>query len=303
MNAISKKIHIIGAPSDLGANTLGARLGPSALRIAKIGPALGALGYDVKDCGDVFVPTRESLKQSPQHVSELAEICNQIADKWKTSYDDGAIPLLLGGDHSLAIGSISAAAERCKAKKKKIGVIWVDAHADINTPESSPSGNIHGMPVATLLGDGFEPLKNLRYEGPKLTESQIVLIGLRNLDEYEKEALKKSKIMYFTMRDLDEKGIFGVMQLVKESLIDKCDHLHLSFDIDGCDPVLAPGVSTPVGGGLNFRESHLLMEMVADSGKLASADLVEVNPIFDNGNKTSEFAVDILCSAVGKSII
>lgn len=301
----NKVIDIIGVPIDLGANIRGACMGPHAIRIAQLHNKLAALDYKSVDKGDILIPIRETL--SPANKPEIfkkiiIETAQILADSVEESLLNDHFPIAIGGDHSLAIGSIAGVAKYHLSKKKTFGLIWIDAHADINTFDTSPSGNIHGMPLASLLGLGDPKLANIHYEGAKLDPKKVVIIGLRNVDGLEKELCKKSGVHYFTMRDIDEKG----MPLVcKEAvkLLEDTDSLHVSFDIDAIDPLYAPGVSTAETGGISYREAHLLLEIIADTQKLSSMDIVELNPSRDIENKTSRLAVELIQSALGKSII
>ena len=302
----NKTVDIFGVPCDLGANIRGANMGPAALRIAGLDDKIRTIGYEVCDHGDIAVPVRDALSteiKEEKYLSTIADICVELADSCYESVMKGNIPLMIGGDHSVAIGSISGVAKKYKKKNEDIGVIWVDAHGDINTPQSSESGNIHGMPVATLLGDGHSSLVNIAYDGPKLKAENVTLIALRDIDHIEKEMLKKSGVNYYTMRDIDEKGMSTVMKEAIEQTSKNTAGIHLSFDIDSIDPVFAPGVSTPVPGGLNFREAHLLLEMLAETDKMTSLDFVELNPFTDQGPTSAYLTVDLILSALGKSIV
>ena len=292
-------IQIIGVPLDLGQNKRGVDMGPSAIRYAGLSRRLKSLGYQVHDTGNLHVPVRDSLpcESCEEFRDSIQSVCQAAYDTAAIATEKGEIPLFLGGDHSLSIGTIGGVTRR-----DPVGVIWVDAHADCNTSETSPSGNIHGMPVASLLGDGYPELVNVGRTGAKLVAEDIVMIGLRDLDGGEKEFLRRKGIRVYTMRDLDERGIAVV---AKEALDYFSGHkrLHLSLDMDGLDPDVAPGVGTPVPGGLCYREAQLLMEIIADSEKLASADIVEINPILDHRNHSAEIAVELIASLFGKSIL
>ena len=303
---LNKIVDIIGVPSDLGANIRGANMGPAALRIAGLVDKVKVITSGVVDHGDIAVPVRDSLSakvKEDKYLEPITNICANLSEKIYDSKSRGNIPLMIGGDHSLAIGSISGVAKHYKQSNEDIGVIWVDAHGDINTPASSESGNIHGMPLATLLGDGHPDLLNIGYAGQKLKPENVTLIAIRDIDTVEKEMLKKSGINFYTMRDIDERGMFSIMGEAIEKTTAKTAGIHLSFDIDAIDPVFAPGVSTPVPGGLSFREAHLLLEMIAESGKLTSLDFVELNPFTDQGPTSAYLTVDLILSALGKSIV
>lgn len=299
-------VAVIGVPSDLGANIRGANIGPSAIRIAGLNQKLFALGYDAHDCGDINIPVRESLPanvQQNKYLPAIEDLCVKVADSTYKALENGEFPLVIGGDHSIVIGSFSGVQKFYKKKNKTIGMIWVDAHADINTVESSPSGNIHGMPVAVLLGKGHQSLLKIGNKGPKIRPEHVAMLGIRNIDGAEKEELRKSGIRYFTMREIDERGMFAVMKEALAVAGDATDGIHLSFDIDAIDPLYAPGVSTPETGGLSFREAHLALEMLADTKKLVSADFVELNPSTDVGHTTADLTVGLILSALGKSIV
>ena len=301
-----KTVDIHGVPSDLGANIRGANMGPAAIRISRLKQKIEELGYGVEDHGDLKIPIRDALSEQERdshYFSSIYTLCKDLAARTYESTKAGKIPLSLGGDHSLAIGSVAGVGKAFMEEKKKLGLIWVDAHADINTPDSTESGNIHGMPLATLLGQGHDKLVNLVGKGPCLDAAHTVLIGIRTIDKVEKEILKKSGITFFTMRDIDERGMYAIMQEALKVSCEATDGLHLSFDIDGIDPVYAPGVSTPVPGGLKFREAHLLLEMIAETKKLTSMDFVELNPYTDVGPTSANLTVELILSALGKSII
>lgn len=306
MSANVRTVEIIGAPMDLGANMRGAIMGPAALRIAGLDDKIRSLGYEVLDTGDLPVPVRETIspEMAKQKYLKVIEGVNLLAmQQVEESLAAGRLPLTIGGDHSIAIGTISGTARHYRQEGKKLGLLWIDAHADLNTLETSPSQNIHGMPLATVLGHGHENLVNLGDFQPKVSPEHVALVGIRTLDDLEKEMCKSSNIAYYTMRDIDEQGMFQVMKKAIDRVTKDTDGIHVSFDIDGVDPAYAPGVSTPESGGLSYREAHLLLEMVADTGKLAALDVVELNPINDESHKTANFAVELIQSALGKSIV
>lgn len=296
---MNKKIRIIGVQVDLGQIHRGVNMGPSAVRYAGLSNRLRALGYTVNDIGNIQLPIRETLleKGFESILPAIIYANSQIYDVAKEAITDDVLPIFLGGDHSIAIGTIGGVTH-----EKDCGVIWIDAHGDCNTPESSKSGNIHGMPLATLLGKGYDDLVNIGRKGAKLKPENVVLVGLRDLDQEEQKIIKDSGVGYYTMRDIDEKGISGVMSEAVERL-NNVDRIHVSLDMDGLDPEVAPGVGTPVVGGLTYRETHLAMEIIADSHKLSSIDVVEINPMLDHLNKTAEVAVEMVVSLCGKSII
>ena len=297
---MSKHISIIGVPMDFGQMLRGVDMGPAALRYTGLISRLRELGHEVTDEGDIQIPIRDGDMDMAhdKYVSEITQICQSIYDVGSRVKKKGRFPLFLGGDHSIAVGTVASMA----SPEEPMGLIWVDAHGDFNTPETSPSGNIHGMPLAALIGEGHEALVNIGSIGMKVNPENVVLIGQRDLDAAEKERIKKSGITIFTMRDIDEQGISSVAS----KAMMKFSHLkrfHLTVDMDALDPVEAPGVGTPVPGGISYREAHLLMEILSDSKKICSMDLVEVNPILDVANKTAELAVELTLSALGKSIL
>jgi arginase len=299
-------VHIIGVSLDLGGNRRGVDMGPSAFRIAGLAERLTSLGVTVVDDGDVVAPIPEvkSLGDpTKKYIREIARVCEKLYKTSLAALEKGALPLVLGGDHSLAAGSVAATADFVRRQSKPLGLIWVDAHGDMNTPASSGSGNVHGMPLAALLGP--EPAELARIGGfsPKVLPEHTVLIGIRNLDEREKEIVRASRVRVFTMKDIDRSGIASVVEQALALAGKGTGGVHVSFDLDVCDPSIAPGVGTPVKGGLDYREAHMVMEMVADSGLLRALDLVEVNPILDDRNATAVLAVELAASALGQKII
>ena len=299
-----RTIEVIGAPSDLGANIRGSNMGPASIRIADLKKKIEQQGFGVVDLGDLHVPIRESVQaeiRQAKYLAPIRDICRNLADITEGIMDRGNIPITLGGEHSLAIGSIGGILRHYAKKNQELGLIWVDAHADVNTPESSPSGNIHGMPLAVLIGRGHKEL--LEISAKKLRSQNTVLIGIRNIDNEEKSILRQSGIKFFTMRDIDEKGMFNVMREAIAHASDGTAGIHVSFDIDGIDPRYAPGVSTPVSGGLTLREAHLCLEMVYETNKLVGMDLVELNPLNDQNGQTASLVVDLILSGLGKSIV
>jgi arginase len=294
-----RNIRIIGVPMDLGQNRRGVDMGPSAARYAGLKARLERLGHTVHDEGNVPVPNPEEevAEGQQKRLAAVTAVCQNVYTLASHCLDEGDFALFLGGDHSISLGTIAAAAQR-----GPVGVIWVDAHADFNTPDTSPSGNIHGMPVAALIGRGAEMMVNVGYPGPKLQPSHIVQIGIRDLDAQEREQLLPSGINVFTMRHVDELG----MAAVARQALDRLRHLprlHVSLDMDSLDPDEAAGVGTPVPGGLSYREAHLLMEILGDSGRVQSLDIVEINPILDDRNKTAELAVELAASLLGQRIL
>ncbi|MGE8589185.1 MAG: arginase [Alcaligenes sp.] len=305
------RVTLIGVPTDVGATRLGASLGPDALRVAQLGPALKRFGVDVRDMGNLAGPPNPQGARDPQAqgLRNLAEciIWNQAAhDAVHAQLIEGRVPIMLGGDHTLATGSISAVARYCRATGKRLRILWLDAHSDCNTPEISPSGNAHGMPVANLYGLGPAALTGMSGARPALQPGEVCQIGLRSVDEAEKRMIQQLGLEVYDMRAIDELGMREVMRSALAGLdgedADKV-HLHLSFDIDFLDPEIAPGTGTTVRGGPNYREAQLCMEMIADTGRLASLDIVELNPALDIRNQTAELVVDLLESLFGKSTL
>ena len=299
-------IHLIGVPLDLGGNRRGTDMGPSAFRIAGIGEHLSRLGRTVVDKGDIPTPIPETKGPGDAHkryVKEIVRVCQKLFQSALGSLEEGALPIALGGDHSLGAGSVAAASEFQRKRGKKLGLIWVDAHGDMNTPQTSGSGNVHGMPLAALLG--AEPLELARIGGdePAVLPDHTVLVGIRNLDEIEKMHVRASKVHVFTMKEIDRLGIAQVMERALTIAGKDTGGVHVSFDLDVCDPSIAPGVGTAVKGGLDYREAHVVMEMVSESGRLTSLDLVEVNPTLDLRNTTAELGTELALSAMGKQIL
>lgn len=279
-------------------------MGPATLRIANLKTKIEQQGYSVVDLGDLHVPIRESLESKileEKYLSPISELCRNLSAITEGILDRGHIPLIIGGDHSVAIGSISGILRYFHKQDAEVGLIWVDAHADVNTPATSPSGNIHGMPLATLLGRGHDILTAISTK--KLRPENTALIGIRNIDDEEKRILRETGIKYYSMRDIDEKGMFTVMREAIAFASNGTSGIHVSFDIDGIDPRYAPGVSTPVSGGLTLREAHLCLEMLSETQKLVSLEFVEINPITDVGAQTAHVTVDLILSALGKSIV
>jgi arginase len=301
-----KPVHLIGVPLDLGGGRRGVDMGPSALRIAGIGDQIAALGRTVVDRGDLPAPIPEIQRpadKKKKYVGEIAKVCRQLYELSLSSLDEGAFPLVLGGDHSLAAGSVAASADWVRrVSLMPLGLIWVDAHGDMNTPATTPSGNVHGMPLAALLGQ--EPLELASIGStPSVFPENTVLVGVRNLDQREKEQIRASGVHVFTMKDIDRDGIAKVAEQAIALAARGTGGIHVSLDMDVCDPTVAPGVGTPVKGGLDYREAHMIMELVADSGQLVALDLVEVNPTLDIRNTTAEFGTELALSALGKGIL
>ncbi|MGV8908223.1 MAG: arginase [Propionicimonas sp.] len=299
-----QQVSLIGAPTDIGASRVGCRLGPQALRVAGIVGALREFGCEVNDLGDLAGPDNPELPpvDGYRHLSEVIDWNRSVYSATAAELAAGRVPILLGGDHCLAIGSISAVAAHCRDTGKKLRIIWVDAHADFNTAELTPSGNIHGMPVACLAGHGPEELTDLSGHSPAISADELRQVGLRSVDSGEKAFLFAEGVEVFDMRFVDEIGMRRTMVRALAG-VDEDTHLHLSLDLDFVDPEIAPGVGTPVRGGPTYREAHLCMEMIADTGRLASMDLVELNPALDVRNATAELAVDLIGSLFGKSTL
>ena len=301
----SRKIRILGAPIDLGAGRRGVDMGPSAIRVARIGDCLRQLGYDVEEGGDVGV--RQAEQQPPgderlKFKGPIHETVSELAERVEQTLNDNRLPVILGGDHSVAIGSTAGVAKFLKARGESFGIIWFDAHADMNTPETSPSGNIHGMALALALGEGDEALARVGGFAPKLEAKNAVLVGTRSVDERERDVVRSTGVKIHTIREIDERGMRAVMTDALTAALDGTFGVHVSLDIDFLDPALAPGTGTRVSGGVTDREAHLAMEMIADSGKLLSMDVTEVNPVLDEKNCTADLAVDLVLSALGKRI-
>jgi len=302
----SKTVNIIGFPMDLGADRRGVDMGPSALRIAGLKEKLEKLGYKIVDSGDIFIQIMEKQRISNpklKYLNEILKTSRTLAGKIEKVLEKGHFPLCLGGDHSMAIGTIAGITSYCKKHRLKLGVIWVDAHSDMNTDETSPSGNIHGMPLAALLGIGHEKLVNFYGFAPKLKPENCALIGIRSVDELERVNIKKLNLPVYTMTDIDKLGIHRIIVKVLRQFREKVDHIHVSFDLDSVDPAIAPGVGTPVPGGLSYREAHLLMESIAECGCMSSLEITEVNPILDDKNKSALFATDLIASSMGQRIL
>jgi arginase len=303
---MARPVHIIGVSLDLGGNRRGVDMGPSAFRIAGLGEHLAALGIPVVDGGDLVAPIPEVKAfgdPSKKYIREIARVCERLYRTSLSVLEKGAIPLVLGGDHSLAAGSVAATADLLRREDKPLGLIWVDAHGDMNTPGTSSSGNVHGMPLAALLGPEPAELSRIGGFAPKVTPERTVLIGIRNLDDREKERIRESGVRVFTMKDIDRVGIAATVEQAIAIAGKDTGGIHVSFDLDVCDPSIAPGVGTPVKGGFNYREAHMLMEMVADSGLLRALDLVEVNPILDDRNMTAILGAELASSALGQRLL
>jgi len=301
-----QKIRIIGVPMDLGASRRGVDMGPSALRVAGLQARIKQLGCQVEDIGNISVKQPEEMsygEKRAKYLAEIADACKDLGAMVEKSLEENQVPIVLGGDHSIAAGSLSGVASHFKKKDKRIGLIWLDAHGDINTPESSPSGNVHGMPLAAAMGYGAAELVELLDFKPKVEPQNISLVGIRDLDSAEKKLAKKSGVHVFTMRDIDERGMREVMSDALKYAMDDTGGIAVSLDMDFVDPSDAPGVGTPVRGGATYREAHLAMEMIADTEAMASLEIVEINPVIDEHNRTALLGVELVLSALGKKIL
>ncbi len=302
-----RHLRVIGVPLDLGQQRRGVDMGPSAVRVAGLEAHLEALGHVVTDGGNISVAIAETKSpgnQNARYLKEIRETCVRAGDLVIKTLEEGSTPVILGGDHSVAAGSVSGVAEFYRRKGQKIGLIWIDAHSDINTPETSPSGNVHGMPMAALLGLGPKELSDIYDFSPKVDPDNVVLIGVRDIDATEKENIKRAGITeVYTMRDIDERGMRTVMEEALRAAGRGTAGYHVSLDMDWIDPEDAPGVGTPVRGGATYREAHLAMEILADHGRMLSFEIVEVNPVIDEHNRTAHLAVELISSAFGKKIL
>ncbi len=303
---LSHKVTFIGAPLDLGAGRRGVDMGPSAFRVADIHHRVRDLGYQVEDAGDVKVSIPETQQPGDprmKYLKEIRETCEQIRDRVGEVLGQGRTPVVLGGDHSIAMGTVAGVSRFHHRRGETIGLVWFDAHGDHNTAETSPTGNIHGMPAAAVLGLGVPDLVGLAGRVPMVDGARASLVGLRDIDIPERANIKATGVGAFTMRDIDERGMRAVMEQAIQRALAGTAGIHVSFDIDAMDPEHAPGVGTPSPGGLSYREAHLAMEMLADTGKILSVELVEVNPILDQRNGTARLGVELLASLLGKKIL
>jgi len=296
---------MLGVPMDLGAGRRGVDMGPSAVRLAGLASKLRTLGHGFEDLGDISVPLPERRKPGPgaKYLREIVRTCRRLSPRVERVLDDGNFPIVIGGDHSMAMGTVTGVANHFRKRDEKIGLLWIDAHADMNTADSSPSGNIHGMPLSALLGHGHPELVNIGGFAPKVAPENTVLIGIRSVDETERELVIRSGVKYYEMMKIDASGIGAVIADAMAAACDGTAGVHVSLDADGIDPDFAPGVGTPVPGGINLREAHLLLEVVADSGMLCSLEVAEVNPILDTANTTADLMCELICSALGKKVM
>ncbi len=302
----TRALQLIGVPLDLGAGRRGVDMGPSALRIAELGPRLAALGHSVVDTGDLRHPVRETCapgRSQHKYIREIARVCRQLYQTAAAALADDATPVVIGGDHSLAVGSVAATAASARRRRRALGLLWVDAHGDMNTPSTTTTGNVHGMPLAALLGHEPGELAGVGDHTPTIRPDRVALVGIRSLDQRERDLVRAAGIHVFTMSDIDRAGLARVIRRALALILRGHVDLHVSFDLDVCDPAIAPGVGTPVRGGLNYREAHLLMELVADTGRLRALDLVEVNPVLDSHNMTAQLGVELALSAFGQQIL
>ena len=303
---MANPIALISVYLDLGAGRRGVDMGPSAIRIAGLAEKLDALGFTVTEMGAIHAQEPEDIAiedKKCRYITEVAEVNQAIQKHVQRALRGEQFPLILGGDHSLAIGTVSGVAQFMKQKNERIGVIWVDAHADMNTPETTPSGNIHGMPVSVLLGHGAPQLVALNGGSPSLLPENVTIIGARDIDPGEKELIRQLNVRVITMSEIDERGVGACIEEAIERASQGTAGLHLSFDLDAIDPWEAPGVGTPVEGGLTYREAHLICEKVAQSQRMLSMEMVELNPVLDARNRTAELAVSLIESALGKTIL
>ena len=299
-------IAILGVPQDYGAGRRGVDMGPSAIRVANLNARLTALGHELIDLGNLTVEQPEQTRRSDgkvHHLPQIADNCLRLAKLVERAAARPSVPLVLGGDHSIAAGSVAGMAKHLRKAKAKLGLVWIDAHGDFNTPESSPSGNVHGMPLAAIAGLGVRDLTHLRGFSPMVAPENIVLVGIRDIDAGEARNIRQCGVQAFTMREIDERGMRAVMAEALQTARRGTGGFHLSLDMDALDPEYAPGVGTAVAGGLSYREAHLAMEMIHDARAMVSMDVVEVNPVLDIANKTAALAVELILSAMGKRII
>ena len=302
----ARRVAMVGVPMDLGGGRRGVDMGPSAVRIAGVAERLRRLGLDFEDRGNVAVPAPESREPKDpraRFLSEIARACARLRARVERILEDGAFPLVVGGDHSIAVGTVAAISSWHHRQGRRIGLIWFDAHGDMNTPDTSPSGNVHGMPCAAIVGRGARELVELGARVPMVDAVRTVIVGVRDLDVHERDEIRTSGVRVFTMRDIDTLGMAEVMQRAIAIATEGTAGFHLSFDLDGTDPSVAPGVGTPVRGGTDFRESHLVMELAAETGQMLGLEMTEINPILDEKNRTAEVAVELVLSAMGKRIL
>ena len=302
----TRALQLIGVPLDLGSGRRGVDMGPSALRIAELGPRLASLGRSVVDKGDLRHPVLETHspgRLQKKYIREIARVCRHLYQTAAATLADDATPVVIGGDHSLAVGSVAASATSARRRRRAIGLLWVDAHGDMNTPATTTTGNVHGMSLAALLGPEPAELAGIGDLTPTIQPDRVALVGVHSLDQREKDLVRAAGVHLFTMSDIDRTGLARVTRQALARILRGNADLHVSFDLDVCDPAIAPGVGTPVRGGLNYREAHMLMELIADTGRLRALDLVEVNPVFDTHNMTAQLGVELALSAFGQQIL
>lgn len=295
-------VRILGVPLDHGANRRGTDMGPSALRVADVSDRIREQGHQVRDLGDVYTPTvetRELVDEGLRYLDEVVQVCENLARRVEDLAEDGLFPIIVGGDHSLSMGTVGGLART----GDDVGVVWIDAHADYNTAETSPSGNIHGMPLAALVGRGDERLVGIGGEDEDVDIDDVVLVGTRSVDPAEREAIHETGLTTYTMKDIDELGMRTVMERAIKQATEGTDRLHVSLDLDAVDPEIAPGVGTPVRGGLSYREAHLALELVAQEEDFRSLDVVELNPLIDERNRTADLGAELVASAMGETIL
>jgi arginase len=302
----SSQLSIIGAPLDLGQDRRGVDMGPSAIRVANLNKRLTSIGYGVEDYGNVPVKQAESLPTGPErakYLPQIAATCRELALGVQRALEESRVPVVLGGDHSIAIGTVAGVTRHFRKQTQRIGLLWIDAHADMNTPDTTPSGNVHGMPLACCVGLGPPELTELLDKAPMVEPANVAIVGLRDVDILEKPHVRDSGVKAFTMRHIDERGLRAIMEDALRIVCTGTAGFHLSLDMDFVDPSNAPGVGTPVRGGATYREAHLAMEMICDSGSMLSMEVVEVNPVIDEVNRTADLAVELIMSAMGKRIL
>lgn len=303
---MQQTVTIIGFPIDLGSGRRGVDMGPSALRIAGLESKLEQLGYKVEDIGDINIQIMERqkvLNPNLKYLDEILKTSRMLAARVEKVLEQNKFPLCIGGDHSMALGTIAGISSHCKKNKLTLGVIWIDAHTDMNTDQTTPSGNIHGMPLAASMGLGYSELVNLYGFAPKLKPENCAVIAARSIDPQERLNIKKLNVSVYTMSDVDKLGVHRIISRVLKQFKEKVDHIHVSFDVDSVDPNFAPGVGTPVPGGLNYREAHSIMEAIAECGCMSSLEIAEVNPILDVRNSSAVFAADLIASSMGQRIL
>lgn len=301
----TRDVRMIGVPMDLGAGRRGVDMGPSAVRYAGLAKRVRKLGHSFEDLGDIAVPLAERREAGtgPKYLREIVRACERLAPRVEHVLDAGQFPVVIGGDHSMALGTVTGVAAHHRKRGEKIGLLWIDAHADMNTEATSPSGNIHGMPLSALLGMGAPDLVKIGGFHPKVDPANTILMGIRSVDDNEREIVLSSGVTYYEMMKVDAMGIGGVVEEALARLTHGTAGVHVSLDVDGIDPDFAPGVGTPVPGGLSMRETHLIMEVMADSGLMTSLEVAELNPILDNANATGKLVCELICSALGQKVM